>query len=428
MLAFQLHADESSTPLASIKNFESIQMTELKLKNGMRFILKSTDDEGEICVRFAALGGSSSLHPSDRASGELAAPLVIESGLGDLCADKLSAFLYSHSIELNLKIEPYTRSIEASLPEESLDAFFKLVHLTFTDPQFSQEAFQTLLAKQKLAAATKTIDQNLNEILNLSALKEKSPFYPLTMEDLNKTDFQTTKEFFLEAFSDPNDFICVIAGNFNLEKAKDLIIHNFSLLPPKATSLSPSFPLQIEAPKYLISKVQSLPRSQESLVKLALPLQIILDSDRLEQLEISSQIIETRLRNAIKKSRHTKELDVWYEMPFYPSLQYPWLTIQFRNSNPNIQNTLSLILEEVKQMYQKGLSQQEVEQALKTKQRSLKLWEHENDYWMVLLSNHYLWGWDPQKIATKFKDPTVMNSKAIHSTLQKALLEEYKSK
>ena len=74
----------------------------------------------------------------------------------------------------------------------------------------------------------------------------------------------------------------------------------------------------------------------------------------------------------------------------------------------------------------KGLAAEEIKLAAKIKRQSLQLWEHDNDYWIVLLSNHYLWGWDPQKIAEKYKNPELLDPQQIHATVRSSLLmEEY---
>lgn len=429
MFALSVRAEETAekSEITQIKEYSDLQMTELTLKNGMKVVLKHTDDDSEICVRLSALGGYSSLDSDERPSGELAANIVIESGIGDLCADKLSAFLYDHSIEFNLKIEPFTRGMDASFPENSLDAFCSLVKKTFTAPNFSREAFVSVLAKKRIELAHKGEETSVDNILNLVSVHEKQALRRLRTKDLEKADFNKAKQFFSEAFSNPADFVCVIAGDIDVENAKKLAIQYFATIPSRNMDQKFVLPSYMKAPKVIAKRIQSLPKSDESLVRLAFPLQIKLDDVKLEQLELVCQAVETRLRNIVKShSYDAKGVDVWYELPLYPSLEHPWITVQFHVGNDNIRPTIDLVLEELDQIWHKGLSLEEINLAVQIKRQSLQLWEHDNDYWIVLLSNQYLWGWDPKRIAEKFTNPTIIDPKEVHSTIRMALLmDEY---
>ncbi len=422
--------DPNDQVIVNIREYSNLTMTEFTLKNGMRFILKHTDDDSEICIRLVALGGYAATNPEDRISFELSPNLVMESGIGALSADKLSAFLYDHSLDFNLKVEPFIRSIDASLPEESLEPFFSLVNKTFTAPHFKSDAFDSVLAKKKSELAHKSATSSqysTHDILSLETIQEKQSLYPLCAKDLEKADFNKARQFFLHAFSNPSEFICVIVGNIDIEKTKKLSAQYFSSIPLKNSEKQFILPSYSAASKVVAIRTQNLPNSKESLVRLALPLQIHLDSTKLEQLELICQVVETRLRTLSKAHlSEIKRIDVGYELPLYPSLEHPWMTIQFHVDNNHTKTTLNWIVEKLRSVCKKGLSSNEIHLAAKIKQQSVQLWEHDNNYWIVLLSNYYLWGWNPLNIAEKFKNPLVINPKEIHSTLRTALLmDEY---
>lgn len=406
-----------------IEEYPNLQLTELTLKNGMRLVLKKTDDDSEICIRLAALGGYAAANLEDRISGELAANLVMESGIGPLCPDKLSSFLYAHSIEFNLKIEPFVRSIDISFPEESLEPALSLITSIFTIPNFKKEAFPSVIAKKSSELTLKREPFASDDILHLETIPEKQFLYPLQVNNLEKANFNKARQFFLEAFSNPSDFVCVIAGNIDIEKTKKLSIEYFSALPFRNSERSFTLPRDCRENKEIAISTQPLLKTKESLVRVALPLQMQLDSDKLEQLEIICQLVETRLRNGVKSpSSSIKKIDVWYELPLYPSLKHPWMTIQFHAINNQIKPSIDWIFDELKSIDKKGVSAKEIHMASKVKQQSLQLWAHDNDYWIVLLSNYYLWQWKPHSIGEKFKNPVIINSREIDAILHKALL------
>ena len=409
------------------KEYSELKLSELTLKNGMRVVLKQTDDdEDEVIVRLVAMGGFASLTPEERASGELAPEIVLESGIGDFSADKLSALLYQKSIDFNLKIEPFTREIDASLSEEGLEILFDIINKTFVSPQLNQEALANVVKEKKNEWIRKGNDSCSNEFLNLISVNEAHALKSLCSKDLEKIDLSLSKKFFEEAFSNPEDFVCVIVGQFDLQNTKRLIDRYLASIPSKSVERKFLLPTYREAPKTTASKIQNLPNSSESIVRLGFPLQLKLDKKKLEQLELVCQIIEFRLRNTAKnRGYEAKGIDAWYEQPLYPSLEYPWISIQFHVDNKNIKTMTSTVLDELKTISKKGFTPEEIKLAAKFKKQGFELWKQSNDFWIVLLTNNYLWNWDPQNIVNKF-DAAVMNKEELQEMVHSALpVEEY---
>ncbi len=79
-------------------------------------------------------------------------------------------------------------------------------------------------------------------------------------------------------------------------------------------------------------------------------------------IEITSQVIETRLRRRFREVLgSTQGIDVAYELPYYPHRNPAWLTIQFRCSNPQAEKITNLILTDLSTLGDKGPLQEEVE-------------------------------------------------------------------
>ncbi|BBI16570.1 insulinase family protein [Neochlamydia sp. S13] len=410
------------------KKASTLPISEWRLKNGMKVILKQTnDEENEISVRLVALGGYGSVEPEDRASAELAASVAMESGIGEWCPDKLAVLLYDQSIELNIKIEPFVRSIDASFPPESLEIFFTLVKKIFQQPRCTPEAFNHVLKSKKDELTRRGREVDSDRLLKVIAVHEQHALNPLSFTDLKKARVSQSERFFRAAFSNPADFVCIIVGKVNPEKIKKLCSDSFSALDVQKIDQKFILPHYKKAPKVRVTKIHHLPHNQESLVYLSLPLHLCLDPTRLEHLELACQMIETRLRNHIKNhSSESRGMDVRYELPLYPSLEYPWITVQFHVDDKQINSTLNLALQQIKSICREGFSLDEVTAASQIKQKRAKLWRCSHDYWIILLSNHYLWKWDSKKIVEGFQMPQAIDPKEIHFTLCHSLLiDEY---
>jgi hypothetical protein len=176
-----------------------------------------------------------------------------------------------------------------------------------------------------------------------------------------------------------------------------------------------------KSPRTIFMRTQILPFSRDVLVKLDIPLEVKLDHATLDEIEVFCLVEETRLRSLSKDLAYNLfSLDVNHELPFFPSLENPWITIQFYVGENNVSQAAKFVVEELKLAQSKGILQTEVDAALKQKAKSLKLWQHDNVFWVSQIANYYMWDWDPTLISQKFKEHSVKSEK-INKTLQNAL-------
>lgn len=411
-----------SESIISEKYFSELDLTELTLKNGMKVILKPTQfEEGEVMVHLSALGGFSSLEPKDRASGQLSAQIAWESGLGDMSSDQLSVHLYDQSLEMVVNVKPFSRVIEANGNEDNLESMFKLINQIFKSHHFKKESYDKALVKarqavNKMAQDTGNIFEEAFKDINthnLYALR------PLSIKDIDRANYEISKQFYNESFTNPADFICVIVGDFNIEKMKKMIKDNLVINTDFNTESRVKKPPFFQFPKEVTTKVVPLPNYSDSLTRITYPISVPIDHEKIQKIELACQIIQTKIRKAVKPYIETTHgITVSYEYPLYPFQELPWLTIQFHGPKKLVNLLTKTVIAEIQLLRNTGPSQEEINTVMETLKKADAFWFRDNSFWVSALTNYYMWGWDPTAILNTHKSKDHFSQEDMKLVLQ----------
>lgn len=418
-------------PLLSLENppvavgRASCTFTEMKLENGMKVWFMPTHYEAdEVLIKVAALGGYASLSSSERYSGEMAALIAWESGLGEMSTDQLSAFLYEHSLDLSIKIHPFSRLVEGSSSKEELFAFLNCIHFLFTKQNFSQEGWKN--AQSVAQNSLDKLSQDYDYLYETELIKVNTQnvdfLKPMTPADLTKVDFSFAKKFFLHSFSNPAEFVCVIVGSFDLDAVKQSVSASLGKIPAGTLRFDYTRELVAPFPAGISEKAIKVKGRSDSITRLTFPLKIAVNETNMHVIAFATQIIEARLRKVItERMKQSHGIDVSYEFPLYPKLDNAWISVRFRSEGKEIPFLKQQILEQLNLLISKGPSDVEMEHIRKLELGNDEFWMKDNSYWASTLMNYSLWRWAPEAICSDALKAQNLNPKDIHSFLSKAI-------
>lgn len=424
LVTFYCYGDEAKS-IINTRYIESINVTQLELSNGMTFCLRPTGFENdEVFFKVAALGGYASLNPKDFASGELAAEIAWESGMGQMTSDQISLFLYEHSLEFVPSISPFSRIVEGEGREQSVEAFFQCLNMLFTAQKFTEEGLKLAknISKETIAKLQNDYDQSYEVAFLRVNTQNFKALTPMTVDDLNKINFTVAKDFFHRSFSNPAEFVGVVTGNFNI---KDVIqfIERYAGSIPKSTvdsELKKSFSAPF--PPGITEKAIRLAKQTNCLTHVTFPLQVAVDDLNIHRIAFMCQIAEARLRRVITdKMNLSYGVDVSYEFPMYPLLDNPWISIRYRCENRYLHALKDIVIHELKLLQSEGATADEVENVKKLEEKSQEFWLKDDFYWLSMLSNYYLWGWNPEKIDYKNSSIQQISAAMINQVFKQAI-------
>ncbi|MGK5594990.1 MAG: M16 family metallopeptidase [Parachlamydiaceae bacterium] len=380
----------------------TIQTTDMTLNNGMRVFLRPNRNlEEEVTVQLAAVGGYSSFPEEEQAALRIASKVIMESGIGSMSSDQLSALLYNYSIELDTAIKPFYRLVTAECGNDSLPMLLKIISSFLTEPRFTQQGLE---ATRKTVCDA--IDQsNLNKTKKFenaffSLNTQTSPRkITLTKDCLENISVELLSKVFEKAFANPQDFCCVITGNFDVKIVKPYVIRFLGGIPQKSSKVDvkisnpPCFPLKPQ------THFVTLKNSCDSISRITYPIIIPIDSTNIFKLEMLCQTMEAHLKSTLQRRfKSSYALNVAFEFPYYPSFAFPWITVQFRCPFPQADHVSQVITTEVNQLKNKGPQSNDLRWAEQNQKTNEDFWHKEDEYWASFITHAFLMGLSPEAI------------------------------
>lgn len=373
------------------------QVTELKLKNGLRVVIKQTDfDEGDVFVQFVAPGGYSSLSKEFYPSGVLASKIAMESGLGNLSLNEFCYSMYRDSIELSVNIEKTHRYIDASVPSENVENLLKIINSIFTENRLTESAMNSVIQKEKSSIRNQHLDKDqVFEVMHtaLNTQNAKS-LKPLSLKALNRVNLSYATNFYRECFTNPEDFVVVVVGDVDTDKIIPFIEKHLGSLENKSEIKAPSAPSIPSFPEGVTRRFVPTRVANDAYTRITIPLRKEFNENSMDVIQLMTLYMERELRTTMKKEiGRTNGIDVGFTLPLYPFQNHVWITISFYSPKGEIIKLEQKLIEKLKTLQKNGLTNVELEELKKHQQQSDAFWKHDNSYWQANLSNHYLWNW-----------------------------------
>ncbi|MCB1054307.1 MAG: insulinase family protein [Acidobacteria bacterium] len=211
-----------------------IGVTEWRLDNGVRVVVKPTDFKNdEVLLAGFSPGGDSLASDEDYPSDRLAADLVELGGVADFDRDALSKVLAGTVAGAGAYISELEEGVRGSASPKDLETLFQLLYLRFTAPRKDPEALAALVERLRPSLERRLSDPGWAfEEEWLRRLTGDHPRRrPLTPEDLDAIDLDTAYDFYRDRFADAGDFTFVLVGNLDLERLEPLVETYLGALP-----------------------------------------------------------------------------------------------------------------------------------------------------------------------------------------------------
>lgn len=340
-----------------------------------------------------------------------------------MTADQLAVFLYENSLEFVPSIFPFSRTIEGEGREGSVEAFLQCVQLLFTKLQFTKEGLKSAqeVAKSTMNKLSKDSDRSYETVFLRANTQNSTILSLMNTNDLDKVDFEEAKVFFRQSFLNPADFVCVITGSFELEELIVLIEKYLGPIQKPSSDFKWKTSFSVPFPPGVTTFQFPLPNQSSALTHLTFPLQIKLTDQNIHQIAFMCQVIEARLRRVITAKMHLSYgVDVSYEFPLYPLLNNPWVSIRYRCEPQLVGPLKSLIIAELGHLQSQGVQAEEIARIKTLEANSQEFWLKDNFYWLSMLTNYELWGWDLAKIANQISFQN-LSVESVNQLLKQAI-------
>jgi zinc protease len=220
--------------IAMTSTYDTFGITEWRLSNGVRVVLKPTTfKQDEIVFRAISPGGTSLASDADYIPAATAAQVVAEGGLGSIRRIDLEKVLAGSTAFVRADIGQTEEGLSGGASRKDLETMFQLVYLTFTAPRADPVAFGVMTDRLKVALANRqsmpetVFDEALDAALSQNHVRAQ----PLTPARVNEMNLDKSLAFYKDRYADASDFTFVFVGSFDVETMKPLVERYLASLP-----------------------------------------------------------------------------------------------------------------------------------------------------------------------------------------------------
>lgn len=216
------------------KEYDDLEITEYKLSNGAKVILKQTDfSANQIMMRAYSKGGFDLASDDNYISANVATDIVNSGGIANFDPNTLNKMLTGTRVNVSPYLDRLTEGFNGSSTPQDLEIMFQLIHLYFTSPRKDKEAY-TAVYNQYLEFI-KNAQSNPNYIFSDTSNQVLYDYHPRnliwTPDLLKKIDLDKSFDFYKDRFKDASDFTFIFVGNFEFSNINKFITTYLASLP-----------------------------------------------------------------------------------------------------------------------------------------------------------------------------------------------------
>lgn len=379
---------------------EEIGVTEWRLSNGARVILKPTDFKNDE-IRFGAFspGGTSLATDEAYRSAAQAASIISEAGIDGFTRAELDKLLAGRTVSVTPYIGELNEGFEGSASRRDLETLFQLVHLYFTEPRKDPQAFRAFMRRlrtrveNRRAQPENVFFDRLREVLAQGDARRQA----LTVEELEEITLDTAFEFYTERFADASDFTFFLVGSFEPSLVRPFVERYLAGLPAEDRQESWR-DVGIERPTGIVEETVEKGIEQRSRVSLVFHGPYDWSREENHVLRSLGEAVQTRLREVIREEEGgTYGIGVWASPNRYPDEEY-LVHITFGTDPARADELANRVLSVLEEIRSNGFEPSYAQRVRTTQSEEFEKDIRTNGYWMSTLQGLYYHDLDPARI------------------------------
>ena len=388
--------------VTSEKKIPELGITELKLSNGVRVILKPTDFKNdEISFIAFSPGGSSLYSDADYQSASSATAIVRSGGIAEFNSVELPKLLTGKKVSVSPYIAERFEGISGSSAPKDLETALQLTYLYFTQPRKDAEIFKGLIAQSKGSLANRENDPNsvfadsVSAILSNYNVRRTGP----SLKKVDQISLDKAFEIYKDRFADASDFTFTFVGNFETEKIKPLLEQYLGSLPSTNRKESAK-DLGIKIPAGKIDKKVYKGQEPKANVRLVFSGKHTYNEKNNNQLDALAEVLSIKLIERLREDEGgVYGVGARASYTKLPQSSYS-MTITFGSAPENVEKLINSTLDEINKIRQNGAQAIDLEKFIAEETRTTETQLKDNGFWLSYINNQLQNEEDPKQVLT----------------------------
>ena len=392
----------SPTPSAIVseEHHEEIDVTEWRLANGVRVLLKPTDyQDDEVVLRATSPGGHSLVDDRDFLAAATATTVVGQGGLGDLSLIDLQKVLAGQAAWVTPFISQSSEGLSGSASTKDLLTMFQLIYLYFTAPRMDQSAFTAF--EQRARASLENAGANPRAVFQDTVAVTMSQHHhrtrPLTVELLSELDLETSFKVYRDRFADASDFSFVFVGNFDVDSMRMPVEAYLGGLPSLNRDETWADP-GIDPPAGVIRKTVRRGVEPQSQTQIIFTGDAQYTRDNRYAMQSMTRVLRTWLRETLREQLGgTYGVSVSGSISRFPKERYR-LTIAFGSAPERAEELAATVFHHIDSLRTTCPTVDDILKVQESQRRGRETNMRRNEYWVGQLIGHLTDGTNPRQI------------------------------
>ena len=360
----------------------------LMLSNGMRVYVLPTDYEADdVSLQIVSPGGRSLYPDTDIPSLTYTSSVIAASGIGPFDAATLEKMLAGHTVSLYPFISDDSEGMRGSSTVADTETLLQLAHLYFTQPRRDDEAFASLMSRQRSFLANRNASPTVayNDSLRAILYDNNPRMAPTTLETLPLVSHDRILEIYRERFADASDFDVVLTGNLDLATLRPLLCTYLASLPSTYSHEvegEHATPLSRRSAVHRFSHTMATPSSTTS-IYITADLPYTADNDM--QLDVLSQLLRMVYTEKVREEKGgTYGVSVSAQTGRWPR-EEALLKISFRCDPSRYDELIPIVYQALDDMAQDGPSEEALSKVKEYERKTYGQVKIMNAYWEQIM-------------------------------------------
>ena len=404
------------------KKIDTVGVVELKMSNGMKVVVKTTDFKNDEILMGAVSPGGHNLYGDDKyQSALISAQIIDQSGLSDFSLIELRKMLTGKKVEVSPFIGGTREGFNGNCNPENLETMLQLTHLYFTAPRRDEEVFQSIITRTKDIYANLKV--NPQYYFSDQVAKIMSQQHPRggglpEPEDLDKVSLDQVMDIYRERFANPSDFTFFFVGNVDLETLKPLVEKYLASIP--GTKDKESWKdLGIRPPLNKIDTAYYKGTDEKSSVIINFTGLSYPSKEESYSLGAFTDILSNRLIDILREDEsNVYTVNASRSRQKVPYERYT-VTVTFPCGPENVEKLTNLVYAEIEKIQKEGVTEEDIIKIQEADRQNRKENLRKNGFWMGQLRAYYFNGSDLKNFYQYETQVDNLNSQDIQAVANK---------
>jgi len=385
----------------SQRTIPTVGITEMKLSNGARVIVKPTDFKAdEVLFAAYAPGGTSLASDRDFMSAQFAAQIEGLSGLGKFDRTDLVRKLSGKEVSITSSITEAQHELTGRASPKDLETLLQLVYLEFTGARLDTAALAAFWKNVESVVEDRgsSPDQVFGDTIQVTLAQHDFRARPLTRALLAEVNPQTAIQFFKQRFAGAGKFTFVFVGNVDTTALRPLVEKYLASLPvgqaDSAVTKSSGYP------RGIVEKTVRKGLEPKATTIIAFAGDCSYTPENRFAIRAVVAILQDRLNRSLREQLgKTYSPSVRGGCNRIPREQY-LIPIQFGSSTDSPEPLTKAVFALIDSLKTSGPSESDVEKVKEQMIRSLEVDRMQNTFWLASIFSREQAGEDLSAIVT----------------------------